>query len=221
MALESLLETTYGDLRIRLALIDSGFRPNKMEAGAESVVYDFCRSHMRNTRPSKGAASLANGALAISKIEINPGHGKAKYGLELIRVNTDWCKLWVHERIRWPQDQPGAFFLPEDVTDDYCAQLLSEARVKNKLGRAEWIRRSRENHYLDCEAMAYAAGYMLNVHHIGGRAEPALTPRERDIDGNPQTAKPTAVEIRTDRPAATPSTPKKAPKVIRSTFMMR
>jgi phage terminase large subunit GpA-like protein len=219
MALEDLLERRFGDLRVRLAIIDSGFRPNKVERGSESIVYDFCRRHMRNTRPSKGYETLASGALTISKIDIDPGHGKMKYGLELVRINTDWCKLWVHERIRWPQDQPGAFFLPEDVSDDYCAQLLSEARVRNKLGRPQWIRRSRDNHYLDCEAMAYAAGYMLNVHHVGGGRGDTFNERERDIDGAPRTSKPVAVELKADRAKEKPAP--RQPVVVRSKFLMR
>lgn len=222
VALEDLLETDFSGLRIRLAMIDSGFRPNKIERGSESIVYDFCRRHQRNTRPSKGYETLAAGALTLSKIEIDPGHGKAKYGLELVRVNSDWCKLWVHERIRWPQDQPGAFFLPDDVSDDYCMQLLSEARVKNKLGKPQWIRRSRDNHYFDCEAMAYAAGYMLNVQRIGGREDGAFRERVRDVDGNPQTAKPAAVDVRSDRPRPDPSNGKpKRSVVVRSKFMQR
>jgi phage terminase large subunit GpA-like protein len=222
VALEDLLENDISGLRIRMAIIDSGFRPNKPERGSESIVYDFCRRHQRNTRPSKGYETLAAGALTLSKLEIDPGHGKAKYGLELVRINSDWCKLWVHERIRWPQDQPGAFFIPEDVSDDYCQQLLSEARVKNKLGRPQWIRRSRDNHFLDCEAMAYAAGYMLNVHRIGGREDGSFRERVRDVDGAIQTAKPNAVDLRADKPSGDVQKPiVKRPKVIRSNFLMR
>jgi phage terminase large subunit GpA-like protein len=219
-ALEDLLETEFGGLRVRMSMIDAGFRPNKVEPGSASVVYDFCRTHQRNTRPSLGAETLASGALQISKIEIDPGHGKAKYGLERVRINTDWCKLWVHERIKWPQDQPGAFFLPDDVTDDYCQQLLSEARVTSKAGRVQWLRRSKENHFLDCEAMAYAAGYMLNVQRIGGSHGDAFKERATDVDGNPQTSKPSEIAIRTAQEKK-PIRPKSKPKVIRSNFLMR
>lgn len=45
-------------------------------------------------------------------------------------------------------------------------QLVSEARIKKPSGRPMWVRRSKDNHYLDCEAMAYAAGYLLNVQRI-------------------------------------------------------
>ena len=38
------LTTSYGGLRISLALIDSGFRPNKVEAGDQHRVYEYCRT---------------------------------------------------------------------------------------------------------------------------------------------------------------------------------
>jgi phage terminase large subunit GpA-like protein len=222
MSLEDVLEDRYANLGIRLAVIDSGFRPNKLTPGSESVVYDFCRRHQRNTRPSKGRDYLAQGALTIAKIEIDPKGGRAKYGLELVHINTDWCKLWIHERIRWPLDQPGAFFLPQDVSDDYCIQLVSEARIKTKAGRPQWVQRSRDNHYLDAEAMAYAAGYILNVHRITGHDKESFVPRPRDEDGVPLTQKPDVVEIRggETKPKAT-ATARKLPRVTRSSFLGR
>ena len=150
LRLEDMIEQRFAGLPIRMVLIDSGFRPDKADSGPEHIVYEFCRMHQRQCRPSKGYETLRSGALAVSKIEVTPAGKAAKYSLDLIRVNTDWCKLWVHERIRWPQDQPGAFFVAEDVTDDYCAQLVSEARVRKPSGRATWVRRSRNNHFLDC-----------------------------------------------------------------------
>ena len=42
----------------------------------------------------------------------------------------------------------------------------------------------RDNHFLGCEAMAYAAAYMLGVHRIAGSAQrrrPEAKPPEPDI----------------------------------------
>ena len=224
--LEDLLEERWAGLTIRMALIDSGFRPTKQDKGPEHVVYDFCRRHQRQCRPSKGYDTLRSGAVAISKIEVTP-HGKATtYSLELVRVNSDWCKLWVHERIRWPQDQPGAFFLPtpadaseQAASDEYCAQLVSEARIRKPSGRTMWVQRSRDNHFLDCEAMAYAAGYLLGVHRIAD-----AKPQPEDVAGEVEPAKPAptdapsllAIALRTEAPAKP-----KPPRVYRSTFMAR
>ena len=192
-----------GGLAIRLTIIDSGFRPNKKDAGPEHIVYEFCRRHQRTTRPSKGAESLTSPVI-LSKVEVEPSGGRAKYGLELVRINTDWCKLWVHERIRWPLDQPGAFFLPEDVPDEYAEALVSEARMKKPSGRATWVQRSRNNHGFDCEAMAYVAAYLLNVHRIPDDAR-RRAPRQ---DVQPQDT-------------GTPAPPPGRPRVIRSSYLSR
>jgi hypothetical protein len=61
-------------------------------------------------------------------------------------------------------------------------------------GRVTWVQRSRENHYLDAEAMAYAAGYLLNVQHIQPHH------RLRSAPPPPGTPAPEVIE-RTRRPA--------------------
>lgn len=198
--LDDLLEQPIAGITIRLTMIDSGFRPNKKDGGPEHVVYEFCRRHQRNTRPSKGYDTL-KAPVVLSKIEVAPAGNAAKYGLELVRINADWCKTWVHERIRWPQDQPGAFHVPEDVSDDYCKQLVSEARMKKPSGGVQWIQRSRDNHYLDCEAMAYAAGYLLNVHRISEGAKPRRA-------------------VETDEGEA-PKPPPQRPRISRSSYLGR
>ena len=178
--LDDLLKTRIAGLRIRICIIDSGFRPGKKDAGPENMVYEFCRQHQRNCRPAKGASHAMRTPLIVSKLEVKPDGKRVKYGLDLLRINTDWSKLWVHERIRWPVDQLGAFYLPEDVSDDYCLQLLSEARLKSPDGRPTWIQLSRNNHYLDCEAMNWAAGELLNVQRI---RRPEVSEENTEIEG--------------------------------------
>lgn len=196
--LADLLETPIGGKRIRLALIDSGFRPNKKDAGPEHVVYEFCRRHQRFAKPAKGYGSLRAPVL-VSRIEVQtPRGGAAKYGLDLVRVNTDWAKLWVHERIRWPQDQPGAFYISQDTTEDYALQLVSESRIKKPSGQPQWIQRSRNNHYLDCEAMNYVAGHLLNVQRI----RPA---DGQEVRSSPRQAEPADEAVTT--PETRPPTP--------------
>jgi phage terminase large subunit GpA-like protein len=154
-----------------------------------------------------------NTPVILSKIEVNSRGRLAGYGLHLVRVNADWCKLWVHERIRWPPDQPGAFHLPEDVTDDYCAQLISEVRIRKPSGRATWLQRSRENHCLDCEALAYAAGYLLNVQRIHETPDIHDTARRTPAD------KEMTKEPVPNRSGSKPVT--RLPNVIRSSYLMR
>ena len=76
----------------------------------------------------------------------------------------------VHERIRWPADQPGAWHLPLDTDEDYCRQLVSEARLKKPSGRVTWVRRHKENHLLVCEAVQAAASHLIGVHRLAREA---------------------------------------------------
>lgn len=164
--LTELLESTFGGLPVKLAFVDSGFRPGKPDVLPENRIYDFCRRHQRFVFPTKGY-DVMQSPLLRRRIEVKASGGAAPYGLELVRLNTDWWKLWVHERVRWPADEPGAWHLHDSVDEDYCRQIVSEARTKGPSGRPSWIKRAGANHYLDCEAMVAAAAYMLGAHRLG------------------------------------------------------
>jgi phage terminase large subunit GpA-like protein len=154
-------------LPIRLALIDSGFRPGKRIEMPLNRVYEFCRRFPRLARPTKGSSVPMRIPLAESKIEVTSKAKAAKYGLSVLRLDTDHWKSWLFERIRWPVNQPGAWYLPHDITDDYLKQIVSEARIRLPSGRHQWVQRAKENHYLDCEAMQAAASHLINAARIG------------------------------------------------------
>lgn len=176
-ALAEKVTTPIDDMLIKLAFVDSGFRPGKKTPVPVNRVYQFCRRFRRFVYPTKGSSIPMLKPLVKSKPEVTRQGEIAKYGLELIRLDPDYWKSFVHERLSWPLDQPGAWHLPEGITEDYCRQLVAEARVITDSGKPQWIQRSANNHYLDCEAMAAAAGYMLNVHHLReGVARPRRTP---------------------------------------------
>ena len=164
--LAQLLSEPVCGIPLKLALIDSGFRPDKPIEQQLHRVYDFCRRFPRLIRPTKGSSTAMRTPIIVSRIEVNAKGKAARFGLDLVRLDTDHWKSWVHERIRWPGDQPGAWHLPIDVDDDYCHQLISEARVRRPSGRAVWVKRSAENHFFDCEAMQAAAGFMLGTQRM-------------------------------------------------------
>ena len=117
-------------------------------------------------RPRAASAPMRT-PLIMSKIEVRRKDGRAAtFGLDLVRLDTDHWKSWVHERLRWPTDQIGGWHLFRGVDDDYCHQIVSEARLKQPTGKVEWVQRSRANHFFDCEAMLAACGYLLNVQRI-------------------------------------------------------
>jgi len=151
-------------LPIKVMFIDSGFRPGKKFNVPEHRVYEFCRRHRRVAFPTKGRKTQRV-PLVKSKIEVKQDGKAAKYGLDLFLLDTDHWKSFVHERIRYSVDAPGAWLLHAKTTDDYLRQLVSEVRVTSGTS-FEWVERSRQNHYLDCEAMAAAAGFLLGVQRL-------------------------------------------------------
>jgi hypothetical protein len=61
---------------------------------------------------------------------------------------------------------------------------VSEGRVKKPSDGYIWVQRWRDNHFLDCEAVAYAAACMLGVHRISDSAQrrrQEARPREPDM----------------------------------------
>lgn len=158
--------SAFDEMHVRLTLIDSGFRPGKADTLPLNRVYEFCRSVGRRARPTKGSSNPMRTPLLFSKIEVNRAGKASKFGLDLLRLDTDHWKQWVHERLRWDETRPGAWMLPKDVDEDYCRQVVSEARLVGPNGKPEWVQRGRHNHFLDCEAMQAAAGYLLNVQRI-------------------------------------------------------
>ena len=170
-----LIQTPIGGKHIRLTLIDSGFRPGKPIELPLNRVYEFARRFPRHVRCAKGSSTPMRTPLVTSTVEVTTRGTAAKAGLNLLRLDTDSFKSWVFERIRWPTDAPGGWHLPHDIDDDYCKQITSEARIRLPSGRVQWRQTSRENHYLDCEAMQAAAGHLLNV--ARKRTAPAPSPQ--------------------------------------------
>jgi phage terminase large subunit GpA-like protein len=199
-------------LPIKLTFIDSGFRPGKPADLPLNRIYEFCRRFPRSVRATKGSSSPMRVPLVVSRHEVTTAGKANKYGLELVRLDTDHWKSWVHERVRWPSDQPGAWHLPLDIPDDYCMQIVSEARARTPSGKPKWVQRSRENHFLDCEAMQAAAGYLLNMQRMTpdlatrliGQRKPASA-RAPQTRSPPETVAPVAAAVQAQAQARKPT----------------
>lgn len=194
-------------LPIKIAFVDSGYRPGKPEIVPENMVYDFCRRHRRFVFPTKGASRPQRTGLVKSNIEVNYKAQGDKYGLELITLDTDVWKRWVHERIRWDPTRPGAWFLDGESDEDYARQLVSEARVKGANGKWTWVPRSKKNHWFDCETMNAAAGYLLGVQRIGLRQgeDPEEDPTDDERGDAPVTPAPAPVPVSAPVPPLAPA----------------
>ena len=153
-ALEHFLNTDFEDRPINLMLIDSGYNSLK--------VYEFVRNNKARTRAVKGRDALDKPFYG-AKIDVTPRKGKViKNGLMLWHFDTDTVKTWVHARVNRKKDLPGQWYLPINVSDDYCKQIIAEERIEKASGGVTWKQVAKDNHKLDAEGMAYLGALMLS-----------------------------------------------------------
>ncbi len=183
--LAKILSTPYGDLIVALALIDAGYNPGSgddPETPAEaSPVYQFCYSRDR-ARPAKGY-DYRNQTHTMTLISVDYDGKRIKDGLQLWHLDTDFFKSFIYHRIDWEKEQPGGWFIPEDTSDEYCRQLVSESRIVKPNGRAEWKSIRKANHYLDCEMNAVAAAHILRLYRITDKTE-VVSVQNRQVSRN-------------------------------------
>ena len=178
--LAEIAQTSIDGLPIRLGLVDSGFRPGKKYIVPEHRVYEFCRKYRNFIFPTKGMSTKPQRPVSMSEIDVKINGKVFPKGLRLYRVDTDHFKSWVQQRVRFANDALGAWHLPADISEDYCRQIVSEARVSAPNNQFKWIKRKSENHFLDCEALQGVAGTLLGVVKLRGKAR-----RRRAIDPRP------------------------------------
>ncbi len=196
--LGEILTDTYDGIPIRLGLIDSGFRPGKKDLVPEHRVYAFARRFKNIARATKGSSSAMRKPIMTSNIDINIDGKVIKRGLELVRLDTDYFKSWVLQKVRWDREASGAWFLPSDVGEDYCRQIVSESRIRAPGGKTKWVRVHKDNHFLDVEAMQAAAAAMLNLSKLRDgppkrrQATSSAPPSPQKPEPDPPTQQPKA-----------------------------
>lgn len=170
--LEEFLRTPIGTSGrlIKLAFLDTGFRPGKPFQVPVNRCYDFCRRMRNFVFATKGSSTIMVRPLVQAKLEVNKKGGAEKYGLDLMRLDTDHWKSFVHERLGWEPTRAGAWHTSTQALDVYFKQVVAETRVIVE-GKPKWLMLARDNHYLDCEAMAAAAAYLLNAQYLRGAKE--------------------------------------------------
>lgn len=194
--LANVVTDTYDGLPIRLALVDSGFRPGKKFIVPEHRVYAFARRFPNLVRATKGSSSPMRKPVTASKVDITINGKDIPKGLDLLRLDTDYFKSWVQQKVRWPDDAPGAWHRPKDISEDYCKQIVSESRMRAPGGKVKWVQRSKENHFLDCEAMQGAAQLILNLTKLRD-GPPAIRRSTRE----PQQPQEPIAEVQPVRPS--------------------
>lgn len=155
--LDDLRARTFEGKPIRAAAVDSGYRTEH--------VYEWCRKHGATAYATKGRENPTR-MYHATDVEVTRAGTKVRAGLRLWTFDHGYFKGWVHDRLGWPQDQPGAWHLPADVKEDYCRQIVAEQRMRLPSGRVHWVRASRENHWLDCEALQVLLAHLEGVRNL-------------------------------------------------------
>lgn len=183
--LSKLLRGEFSDgLTVRRACVDAGYRP--------ANVYQFQRAHRQIVLATKGVKTQDK-LFRKSMIDVDVDGRIVKQGQELWVLNSDAAKQWVHSRLTWPSDEPGAWWLPADVSETYCGEIVGEYRTVAQDGSPLW-KRIGANHRLDCEALAYVAIRSL------GASEFANAVMESTPDASPAPES----KVQTVQPASRP-----------------
>lgn len=196
--LANIMMAPIGGVHIEKVMIDSGFRPDKAEAGSIHKVYDFCRKYSFIASPCKGRSTSGGRPYSVSKIEVKQDGKLRPISVSLVMLDPDFFKSMVHLRVKTTLGALGAFYLHNEADEDYARQILSEIRlVVAGKQKAEWKKVRKDNHYLDCEALAAAGGYALNVQAIPegverewGVEDQSTTPASEPLDDDEDEAPP-------------------------------
>ncbi len=129
---------------------------------------------------TKGASSaIAGGRLRVGKpLDKTPSGKPLPGGLQLIFLDTDQLKDAFHYRLgQTITGGPQAAWLHSETGSDYARQITAEKKQKNSKGIEEWIRTSKDNHYLDCEVGCLA---LADPEWPGGGVNLLLSPEEME-----------------------------------------
>jgi len=166
-ALDRLLEGRYqGDQGaewvVSLTLIDAmGHRT--------SEVYEFCRGRVA-VKPAQGTVRMG-APWNTTRIDFFPDSKRPiPGGVILYRINAQYYKDLLHNKLAIAPGDPGGYHLHSDATEDYARQMVAEFRND----KGEWENRAgRANHYWDCGYLSLAAADILGVQHWGGAPQVA------------------------------------------------
>lgn len=140
--LGDLLHRDFDGHSISLMGVDIGYR--------DDMVYDFIHAHPGRVLALRGRETLPM-PFRMERIEQSKQGKVRKKGDSRWAFDATMAKRWVHSRFGVPDDRAGFWLLHQQVSDDYCKQIVGE-EWREDLGKFVQV---GENHYLDCEAMQY------------------------------------------------------------------
>lgn len=166
--LDAMADKGFGAMPFDAFAIDSGYRTEQ--------VYTWCERRLGRAFATKGRDRPSK-LYAANDVEVLRNGKKIKRGLKVWTFDHGFFKGWVHDRIKYPQDQPGAWHLGRGVGDDYCRQLVAEQRMRLPSGVTDWVK-SGVNDFLDAEALQSLLAHIEGVRFLKPESEkPPPTPK--------------------------------------------
>lgn len=105
---------------------------------------------------------------------------KVKRGMKYWIFDHGYMKGWVHDRLKWPQDAPGAWHLPRAIGEDYCRQIVAEQRMRLASGSVHWVK-TGTNDWLDAEALQALLAHIEGVRYLKPDDQPPPAPKARGV----------------------------------------
>jgi hypothetical protein len=166
-----------------------GVHPNLVFIDAGYATYDVyreCASHgwtalMGDKRATfthkvKGRKSIERFYSPRRKVVLGRGQSCSVFYWSNLNIKDTLARL---RRNQNPDNGP-VWEVPDDIDEDYLAQMEGEHRIK-KSGKWMWERiGSRPNHLFDCEAMQVAAATMLKI--VGRESQSSVQPEPPEDD---------------------------------------
>ena len=154
LALARALDHEFCGLRPQMVLVDSGHQT--------AMVYQQCRLRP-SWAPARGQES---GKPWKDSLVDETVSGRPLKTLKLWLHSVDVWQQWINGRIQWPFGEPGAWYVPAGVEDEYCEQVVNQGcRVSR--GKRHWqAMGNRDDHYRDCEILAAIAADIQGVRRL-------------------------------------------------------
>jgi len=150
---------------VHLAVMDTGGGKGAEEGTSRTVeVYDFARLHPSRIMAYKGASGRKPKPRNKTIIDTYPGSSvPIPGGVELWVCDSHHYKDYLAGKLRVKGDDPGAFLLDGDTSEQYinemCAEYLNERRM--------WVcPAGKPNHFWDCETMALIGADQLGLRYL-------------------------------------------------------
>ncbi len=164
--------------KVRACMIDA-------MGGRTREVYSWAIRHRGRVYPWQGVRSLSQPYTPAPQEYFPDARGnkvKIPGGLNLWRCDTTFFKSDLAHKLSIAPDDPGAFHLHAntgDALEQYARELCAEVWDDEKQA---WVNpHGKPNHYWDCETMALALAFILNIRHRQRPGDEKPKPQRRPL----------------------------------------